>query len=53
MIHGDPDTVGERLEAMMATGIDGLTLNAPSNGHVPGRVALLGEIAGPIVSTTR
>jgi F420-dependent oxidoreductase-like protein len=53
MIHGDPDTVGERLEAMMATGIDGLTLNAPSNGHVPGRVALLGDVAGAIVSTTR
>jgi len=45
LIHGDPDTVGEGLEAYMATGLDGLTLNAPVNGHLPGRVALLGEIA--------
>jgi F420-dependent oxidoreductase-like protein len=45
MISGDPDTVGERLQALMATGLDGLTLNAPANGHVPGRVALLGQVA--------
>ena len=28
LVHGDPDTVGEALEAYMATGLDGLTLNA-------------------------
>jgi F420-dependent oxidoreductase-like protein len=49
MIHGDPDTVGERLEAMMATGIDGLTINMIANGHVPGRVSLLGEVAGRVI----
>ncbi len=49
LIHGDPDTVGERLEAFMATGLDGLTLNAPGNGHIPGRVALLGDVANRVI----
>ena len=49
LIYGDPDTVGERLEAFMATGLDGLTLNAPGNGHIPGRVALLGEVANRVI----
>ncbi len=49
LVHGDPDTVGETLEAYMATGLDGLTLNAPGNGHVPGRVALLGEVANRVI----
>ena len=35
-IVGDPDTVGERLAADLALGVDGFTLNAPLNGHVPG-----------------
>ena len=33
----------------MATGLDGLTLNAPANGHVPGRVGLLGEVANRVL----
>ncbi len=45
LVFGDPDTVGERLAAHMAQGIDGLTISLPANGHVPERVALLGEIA--------
>jgi len=45
LIYGDADTVGERLEAAMATGIDGLTINLPGNGHKTERIALLGEIA--------
>lgn len=49
LIHGDPDTVGARLEAYMAAGLDGLTLNAPANGHIPGRVALLGEVANRVI----
>ena len=44
LIYGDPDTVGERLQACMETGIDGLTINLPGNGHNPERIALLGEI---------
>jgi F420-dependent oxidoreductase-like protein len=49
VISGDPDTVGEQLETRMAAGLDGLTVNAPANGHVPGRVALLGEVANKAI----
>ena len=45
IVCGDPDTVGATLESWMATGVDGLTLSAPANGHLPERVALLGEVA--------
>ena len=45
LIHGDPDTVGEQLQACMDTGIDGLTINLPGNGHKTERSGLLGEIA--------
>jgi len=45
VIYGDADTVGEQLRAVMETGIDGLTINLPANGHVPGRIELLGEVA--------
>jgi F420-dependent oxidoreductase-like protein len=48
-VLGDPDTVGERLAEDLALGIDGFTINAPANGHVPGRVALLGETAAKVV----
>ena len=48
-ILGDPDTVGERLAADLALGVDGFTINAPANGHIPGRVALLGETAAKVV----
>ncbi|HMS13572.1 MAG TPA: LLM class F420-dependent oxidoreductase [Microthrixaceae bacterium] len=49
LIVGDPDSVGERLSAAMATGIDGLTINAPGNGHKPERIALLGKVAAAAV----
>jgi F420-dependent oxidoreductase-like protein len=48
-VLGDADTVGERLTADLALGVDGFTLNAPANGHIPGRVQLLGETAAKIV----
>jgi len=44
LIFGDADTVGEQLQACMDTGIDGLTINLPANGHNLDRIALLGEI---------
>jgi len=49
VIYGDPDTVGEKLTAQKALGVDGFTINMPANGHIPGRVALLGETVRPIV----
>ncbi len=50
LVHGDPDTVGEELEAFMATGIDGLAINMVANGHVPGRISLLGEVATKVLA---
>ncbi len=44
LIYGDPDTVGEQLRACMDTGIDGITVNLPGNGHNVDRIGLLGEI---------
>ena len=29
----------------MAQGLDGLTINLPFNGHIPGRIALLADVA--------
>ncbi|MBA3289197.1 MAG: LLM class F420-dependent oxidoreductase [Acidimicrobiia bacterium] len=49
IVVGDPDTVGERLTADLALGVDGFTINAPANGHVPGRVDLLGQTASKVV----
>jgi alkanesulfonate monooxygenase SsuD/methylene tetrahydromethanopterin reductase-like flavin-dependent oxidoreductase (luciferase family) len=49
LIYGDADTVGEQLQATMATGIDGMTLNLPGNGHKTERIALLGEIANAAI----
>ena len=46
---GDADTVGEKLTEWKATGIDGFTLSAPANGHLPERVALLGEVASSVM----
>ena len=49
LVFGDADTVGERLEAAVARGLDGLTVDLPVNGHDVERVALLGEIGRKVV----
>jgi alkanesulfonate monooxygenase SsuD/methylene tetrahydromethanopterin reductase-like flavin-dependent oxidoreductase (luciferase family) len=48
VIVGSPDEVAEAFSRLRATGIDGVTVNAPPNGHVEGRVALLGETLAPL-----
>jgi F420-dependent oxidoreductase-like protein len=48
-IIGDPDTVGEKLTEDLALGVDGFTINLPANGHVEGRVGLLGETAAKVL----
>jgi F420-dependent oxidoreductase-like protein len=48
---GTPDEVGERVAALLSTGIDGITVNAPANGHIEGRVSLLAETLAPLVTT--
>lgn len=45
VVLGDPDEVGERLSAVIGVGLDGITVSAPANGWIPGRVELLGEVA--------
>jgi len=50
-IVGDPDTVGAQLADDLTLGVDGFTINLPANGHVPGRVALLGETASKVIAT--
>ncbi len=44
VILGDPDTVGEKLQTVMDTGVDGLAITLAFNGHIPERIELLGEI---------
>ena len=51
LVFGDPDTVGEQLQACMDAGLDGLTLNLPVNGHKTERIALLGELALPMTAS--
>jgi F420-dependent oxidoreductase-like protein len=47
---GDPDTVGEQFAAWLTTGVDGFTVNMPANGHVEGRVDLLGRTLAPLIA---
>ena len=47
-IVGGPDEVVEQFAQLRDTGIDGVTVNAPANGHVEGRVALLGQALAPL-----
>jgi F420-dependent oxidoreductase-like protein len=46
---GTPDEVGEQFSEWMTLGIDGFTVNSVANGHVPGRVSLLGETLAKVV----
>jgi F420-dependent oxidoreductase-like protein len=48
VIVGSPDEVAEQFAQLRTIGIDGITVNAPSNGHVEGRVTLLGETLAPL-----
>jgi alkanesulfonate monooxygenase SsuD/methylene tetrahydromethanopterin reductase-like flavin-dependent oxidoreductase (luciferase family) len=47
--HGSPDELGEHFSELMTTGIDGFTMSAPLNGHVEGRVELLGQTMSKVV----
>ncbi len=50
-VVGDPDTVGERISDVVGAGLDGVVFNLPVNGHLPGRVSLLGEVAGAVLGS--
>lgn len=49
IVLGDPDEVGEIFTARQLDGVDGFTVNAPANGHIEGRVELLGEVLRKVV----
>jgi F420-dependent oxidoreductase-like protein len=49
MVLGDPDEVGEIFSSRMIDGVDGFTVNAPANGHIEGRVELLGQVLRKVV----
>ena len=51
-VYGDPDTVGEQLADGLEMGLDGFTINLPANGHVPGRVELLGQTVSPLIAVS-
>jgi len=46
---GGPDEVEEQLRVALASGVDGFTCSLPANGHLPGRVELLGQVASRVV----
>ncbi|HEY2813519.1 MAG TPA: LLM class F420-dependent oxidoreductase [Acidimicrobiales bacterium] len=43
-VTGDPDTVGERVQSLLALGIDGVTFNLPADGCDTDAVAFAGEV---------
>jgi F420-dependent oxidoreductase-like protein len=48
---GTADVLADRLaNDVLGAGVDGLIVNAPFNGHVPGVVAALGEALAPLVA---
>jgi len=49
-VWGDPDTIGEKFEGFLALGVDRFTVNIPANGHIEGRVELLGQTLSPLVA---
>ncbi len=50
LTYGAPDEVGEQFSEWLALGIDGFTVNSIANGHVPGRVSLLGETLAKVLA---
>ncbi len=50
VVVGSAEEVGERYRELLTTGVDGFTVNLPANGHIPGRVELLGKTLAPIVA---
>jgi F420-dependent oxidoreductase-like protein len=50
VLWGDADEVGEHLATVLDTGADGFTCSLPGNGHIPGRVELLGTTATKVLA---
>ena len=50
IIAGSPEEVAAAYQAILATGVDGVTVNMPGSCHIEGRVALLGETLAPLIA---
>ncbi|WP_432560446.1 LLM class F420-dependent oxidoreductase [Granulicoccus sp. GXG6511] len=50
VVLGGPDEVAEAAAKAIEHGVDGFTVNLPANGHIEGRVALLGETLAPLLA---
>jgi F420-dependent oxidoreductase-like protein len=48
---GDPDAIGERCEAILAAGMDGLTFNLPADAHDLENVAFAGEVLSAVMAS--
>ncbi len=51
IVLGDPDEVGEIFSSRKVPGVDGFAVSAPANGHVEGRIELLGEVLRKVVDS--
>ncbi|GEE02061.1 putative luciferase-like oxidoreductase [Gordonia spumicola] len=49
IIAGDPDEVTAAFETLKGSGVDGFSVNLMANGHIPGRVSMLGDALAPLV----
>lgn len=50
VLVGTADVIADRVaNEILSTGLDGVIVNAPRNGHVPGVVAALGAALAPLV----
>jgi F420-dependent oxidoreductase-like protein len=47
---GDPDEVGERIAALLALGLDGVTFNMVADGHDVDAVSFAGEVVSKAVA---
>lgn len=50
MLTGDPDEVTEQVHELMATGIDGIVVNMPADGHDLASVELAGRTLAKAIS---
>jgi alkanesulfonate monooxygenase SsuD/methylene tetrahydromethanopterin reductase-like flavin-dependent oxidoreductase (luciferase family) len=48
---GTPEVIAGRIQdEILGAGVEGIIINAPLNGHVPGVVAALGAALAPLVA---
>jgi F420-dependent oxidoreductase-like protein len=51
LIAGNPQQIAEQIQRkVLDVGVDGVIMNVPAQGHIPGTIAKLGEALKPLVS---